>query len=220
MKWVLFILAAALLGCAAPVAYELTLLLHETRVDEDKITGEVEGWNHGVWNTLGNTSSAMNTIAQVAGHESKAFKQQNEYYIDLGKQTKTVLESANVAITRFGKQTLPAAGLLLTNGSDLVSHVDASTSDVFAQFHGLLTAAQTATEAITVDAQSANATLEPLAGAATNVEATTANLQATTKDVETWVHTETAPIKGAWHAIKSVLFELLGPMAEVVSAIK
>ena len=49
---------------------------------------------------------------------------------------------------------------------------------------------------------------------------TTANVEATTKDVQDFVHRETAPVKGTWNVIKSFLFEIAGPAASVATSLK
>ena len=234
MKWVAFICAAAIIGCAIPITVELTLLLRETRIDEDRISGEIIG--------------AARTVSEAAGDQESYWKKEEPQMTKLlldsthlvggldvsfngglirgGKQPGLIPElngmigEANAAITRFDRQTLPALGLLLTNGSDLVAHVDERTGDLSTQFGGLVTSTQATVEAITVDAQSANAALEPMARAAEEAHGAATNVNATTKDVRDWVHAETAPIKGAWAHIKVFLFELAGPLASVASAIK
>ena len=220
MKWVAFICAAALVGCLIPVAYELTLLLQSARIDMDQLKDEYIGVALPAKKALADISAASLVIAQIGSKERNAFDAQNAYYVELGKQTTALLGEANAAITRIDRQTLPAIGLLAVNGSNLIGRVGDDTQSISEKFTGLITSTQATVEAITVDAQSANAALEPMARASENVEGVTTNLNATTKDVRDWVHAETAPIKGAWAHIKVFLFELAGPLASVASAVK
>jgi hypothetical protein len=57
-------------------------------------------------------------------------------------------------------------------------------------------------------------------GTSAHVEATAADLHATADDVHAWVHRELAPVHGAWHAVKSFLFGIAGPAANVATALK
>jgi hypothetical protein len=126
--------------------------------------------------------------------------------------TKT-LEDADASVNRFNNQTLPDFGKLLSSGSDLVAHADAETGEMATQFRGFLSAGTGAVESIGSDANAAHAAIEPLAGTAQNVEATTADVR---KIADEWA----APIKGVWAHLKQFLFAIAGPAANVANAIK
>lgn len=76
----------------------------------------------------------------------------------------------------------------------------------------------------TLNSQLANpdipATLHQIQIASENTAQTSANMQAATKDIASFVHRETAPVKGTWNVIKAFLREFAGPAADVTTAIK
>ena len=205
MKWVALICAAALLGCAIPVAYEATLLLQSARIDMDQLTDEYIGVALPAKKALADISAASLVIAQIGAKERNAFDVQSAYYVELGKQTTALLGAANAAITRFDRQTLPAAGLLLTNGSDLVSHIDERTGDLSSQFGGLVTAAQAATESVQQDAEAARPGIDQLSGTAEEAHGTVKELHGSATDFHQWTHRELAPVKGFYHTFKEIL---------------
>lgn len=54
----------------------------------------------------------------------------------------------------------------------------------------------------------------------THVDGVSSNLEATTGDIQAFVHRETTPVRGTWNVIKAFLRDFAGPAAQVATSVK
>ena len=198
MKLVWIILAAALLGCAIPVAYELTLLLQSARIDMDQLKDEYIGVALPAKKALADISAASLVIAQIGAKERNAFDAQQAYYVELGKQTTALLGEANASIREFNSKILPSASVLLGSGADLLSSGRRSVDTLSDAAGDDLRGVGTAVAAIQQDAVSARPGIDQLSG-------TAEELHGSATDFHAWTHRELAPARGVWHTFKEIL---------------
>lgn len=64
------------------------------------------------------------------------------------------------------------------------------------------------------------ATMPQIELTAEHTAGTTANVEATTKDVRDFAHRELAPVKGTWNILKEFLFQIAGPASSVATSLK
>ena len=209
-------------ACVAVLLIEGALFVREARVDVDKITGEAQGWNRGVWNVLGDTSAAMLTVAQIGAKERNDFDAQQAYYKSLSQKSGTLLDSLTTTVDSFNGTVLPrvAAALdgtiaLETNASrdltDTTIKIDDTIDDLRPIIDNGIKA--TAAAAVSMSDPAIHETLAHVDGVSGNLDATSADIR---KIADAWA----APIKGTWNHLKAFLVTFAGPAAQVATAAK
>lgn len=200
--------------CAGVLLIEGALFVREARLDTDKITGEVAGWNRGVWNVLGDTSSAMTLLAQIGAKERNDFDAQQAYYKDLSSKTGTLLDSANKTVNTFNDMILPRVADTLEASEALETSAARNLTDTSAKIDDTIDAlrpmidggirATTAAAAAMAD-PAIHETLDHFDATAGNLEGMSADGKRITGDASAYVHRLTRPARGSWAFVRWIL---------------
>lgn len=151
--------------------------------------------------------------------------------------TRTEAEMAGLLnASRHDMLTAAEKAVLLDRTKRILDDADASVRQLGAAAEQLGGVSPAVTEAVTgvaldshelLGAATADLQDPALRGAAANVQAATAQLNATsenisaaTQDIAAFVHRETTPVRGTWNVIKAFLREFAGPAAQVTTAIR
>lgn len=202
--------------CAGILLIECALLVREVRVDADKITGEVSGWNRGVWNVLGDTSAAMKVVAQIGAKERNDFDAQQSYYKTLTTKTGDLLDSATTTLNTFNGTILPRVAAALDGSVALETSASRNLTDTAIKIDDTIDALRPAIDnAISATAAASAAMSDPaIHETLAHVDGTASNLNAASSDFAAYVHRMTAPARGVWNA----LIKLLGLAAQARQA--
>jgi len=209
-------------ACAAVLLIEGALFVREARVDVDKITGEAEGWNRGVWNVLGDTSAAMKVAAQIGAKERNDFDAQQAYYKDLSQKSGTLLDSLTTTVDSFNGTVLPRVAAALDGTTALETNASRDLTDTTIKIDGTIDDLRPIIDnGIKVTAAAAASMSDPaIHETLAHVDGVSGNLDATSADIRAFVHRETTPVRGTWNVIKAFLAEFAGPAAQVATAAK
>lgn len=177
MKKALLGIAFALLALSAFPVIELGMWLRESRLDQDRIAGVVQGWDLPTKNALAQIAATGKTLSQVAAKERNAFDQQAGYYQQLTAKSGAVLDSLNSIVIEVRDGTLPRVDRSIDSATGVLGTVDTRVDTLGAQ--GMATLEDLRTRINDPDIE---ATLAGLRESSTNTAEVTKNLSAITED--------------------------------------
>lgn len=151
---------------------------------------------------------AANSLDALERHTDNALNSDDGLLPALSRLTSgmTPIEAqaqANLADLDASEKQLPPA---IAAAQAAVQNFGAAGADLHARLPALLGNTQRATDSA--------------AAVTANLADTSAQLDATAKDVRAFVHRELTPVRGTWHVIKGFLQSFAGPAAQVATAAK
>jgi hypothetical protein len=201
----LIVLAAVLTGAMTFMAVEVGLLAKHARIDADRLTGQYVGLVLPAQKALASVASASLTVAQVGAKERDAFSSQQAYYRNLTTHTDRLLGDADAAFKDFNTLVFPKVADALDAGTRTLNDSGDSVRKVAAASVDGLSGLRPVLDALESDATQARPAIQQFALASGHLNGTSANLEATSKDVADFAHRELAPARGVKNTIKKLL---------------
>ncbi len=132
------------------------------------------------------------------------------------KESDSQSQQATLAITSLNSD-LGRLGELISTTNSLVQSQSSSLTNLETQIGS---SSQTSFADLNQQLELVGPILQSTQQTSENISETTASMDASAHDVQSFIHRETAPARGTWNVIKSFLISFAGPMAQVATASK
>ena len=218
LRWILHLVAIAALALAGLVLYDAHRALRD-------MAGQARYTLDNVNRLVRETAQTSANLRHATAEWETSSKQQAAYFTAAAAKTGQVLDAAQSAIASIERSSDTLNVELVAQGAQLADSEKRMTESVTAMQAGLAPVlANAAAAAANVAKASADPSiaesLKHLDGTAGELELTSEHIEGATKDIQAFVHRETAPVRGAWNTIKSFLVTFAGPVAQVATAAK
>ncbi len=183
---------------------ELRRLTPDVRTDVNDLTSEIR-------QTIVTVNAAADQARQASAQANLAAAEQRAYWAKTSLETYKTMASLRLTIVRTDKslndELVPRLAKTLDSTAELSTTAAADLHRTMEELQptlGNLSQASSAAAAAMSD-PAIHDTLVHLDGVAAESEKTAAHLEATTHDVQTFIHRETEPVRGTWNLFKELL---------------
>ena len=205
-----------------------------------RLSVQLDLFNSHATTLLVTTNQAMKNIRDAAASARDASEQaklaateQRAYWQKTSLETYKTMASLRLTIVRIDESlndvlvprvagSLDAATALETSAARNLTATTAKIDDTIDALRPMIDGGIAATAAASAAMEAAGKQMSDPAIHETlsHVDGLAGNLDATSADIQAFVHRETTPVRGTWNVIKAFLRDFAGPAAQVATSVK
>lgn len=163
------------------------------------MVGSIQAIESNTTRTEAELAGLLDQTRHIAMDERKAQQRQLADVHSLTSKAGKLLDDADVSVQQLGESAKSLSGV----GPAVMDAVN----DTSQQVESTLAVSQSMMKAATLDLLDPNIqkSLDNISSATAYVASTTANLDASTRDIRDYVHRETTPVRGTWNFLKRII---------------